>query len=382
MDALTANSPIRVLYLIDSLASGGAQRQLTTLLTALDRRVVKPTVAVYRTFWHFRPDLQRIGVPIRLIGNMGARDPRVTLRLARLMRLGKFDLVHSYLRTPGLLTRAVSMISPNTRTIISQRNTNLDESWWGFILERLLAHRGDAMITNAEAIKVHVEQLIAKWRGRIHVIPNGIAFTDLAEDMRCRARDFRARYVATDDQILVGVVARLAPQKDPFLLLDALQRLPEKILSRLRIVWVGSTRNRSLLTSVTDKIRQAKLSDSFFLVPEMREIRIVYHSIDALALASRYEGFPNAVLESFAEGKPVIASDVGDVRALVENEKNGWLVPPGDPEALASAIENMVKAGPTRRATMGKAGFDKVQRNYSSDKLAERTLNVYKKLLC
>jgi glycosyltransferase involved in cell wall biosynthesis len=237
------------------------------------------------------------------------------------------------------------------------------------------------MITNAEAIKAHVEQLIPKWRGRIHVVPNGIAFTEIAEDIRCRARDFRARYVKTDDQILVGVVARLAPQKDPLLLLDALQRLPGKILSRLRIVWVGSTRNRSLLTSVSDKIKQAKLSDSFFLVPEMREIRIVYHSIDALALTSRYEGFPNAVLESFAEGKPVIASDVGDVRALVENEKNGWLVPPGDPEALAAAFENMVKAGRRRRSSMGKSGFDKVRLLYPSDRLAKRTLDIYQKVL-
>ena len=114
----------------------------------------------------------------------------------------------------------------------------------------------------------------------------------------------------------------------------------------------------------------------------MQQIRIAYQSIDALALTSRREGLPNVVMESFAEGKPVIATDVGDVKALVENEKNGWLVPSGDPEALASAIENMVKAGASQRAKMGKAGFYKIQRIYSSDKLAERTLNVYNKVLC
>jgi glycosyltransferase involved in cell wall biosynthesis len=384
MDQYTTNfpfSPIRILYLIDTLASGGAQRQLTTLLSALDQRVIKPTVAVYRPFWHFRPDLEKIGVPIIILGKSGARDPRVTIRLAKLVLKGKFDIVHSYLGTPGLLARGVSVMCPNTRIIISERSTDLDHSRLRFLLEKLMAKRGDAMITNAEAIKEYVKQLIPKWHGRIYLVPNGIAITEMTEDIRCRADNFRAEYITNHNQILVGVVARLSPEKDPFLLLDALKRLPDKIVSRIKIVWIGSARKHNLLPKVTEKIRQLKLSKSFFLLPEMREIKIVYQSMDVLALTSRREGLPNVVLESFAEGKPVVATDVGDVSTLVENEKNGWLVPPGNPEALANAFENMVKAGHNRRTKMGKAGLEKVKRNYSSDKLAERTLDVYKKVL-
>ena len=252
-------SPIRVLYLIDSLASGGAQRQLTTLLSTWNQRIVKPTVAVYQPFWHFRSDLERIGVPICILGDSGARDPRVMLRLARLLRGGKFDLVHSYLGTPGLLARGVSMINRNTRTIISQRSTNMHHSRFHFLLERLLAHRGDAMITNAEATKAYVEQLIPKWYGRIHVVPNGITITEMTEEVRSQADDFRAQYVRNNSQILIGVVARLSPEKDPFLLLDALHRLPDNILSRLRIIWIGSSRKHNLLTRVTEKNKTIKI---------------------------------------------------------------------------------------------------------------------------
>jgi glycosyltransferase involved in cell wall biosynthesis len=214
------------------------------------------------------------------------------------------------------------------------------------------------------------------------VVPNGITFAELTEDITRQANDFRARYIANNEQILVGIVARLSPEKNPHLMLDALERLPNEILSLIKIVWVGSTRKHELLYTVKARMKNSKLSNSFFLVPETRKIRIVYQAIDALALTSRREGFPNVVLESFAEGKPVIATDVGDVRILVENGKNGWLVPPGDTEALANAFVNMVKAGSTRRTRMGKAGLEKVKRLYSSDKLAERTLNVYKKVLC
>jgi glycosyltransferase involved in cell wall biosynthesis len=187
--------------------------------------------------------------------------------------------------------------------------------------------------------------------------------------------------VTADNQILVGVVARLSPQKDPLLLLNALKRLPDKILSRLRIVWIGSSRDNNLRTTVTDKIRHLDLSNSFFLLPEMRQIRIAYQSIDALVLPSRWEGFPNAVLEALAEGKPVIATEVGDVRAMVENGKSGWVVPPADPEALAGAIEEMVKIGHNSRKKMGKSGCDKVRKLYSSERLAEQTLAVYDKIL-
>jgi hypothetical protein len=121
-------SPIRVLYLIDSLASGGAQRQLTTLLSTWNQQIVKPTVAFYQPFWHFRSDLDRMGVPICILGDSGARDPRLTIWLAKFMLKGKFDFVHSYLGTPGLLVRVVSVMCPTTRTIISERSTDLNHS--------------------------------------------------------------------------------------------------------------------------------------------------------------------------------------------------------------------------------------------------------------
>jgi glycosyltransferase involved in cell wall biosynthesis len=383
MDHLTPDihhSPLRVLYLIDSLASGGAQRQLTTLVSTLNGDFVKAAVAVYQPFWHFRPEIERSGIPIYVIGDSGARDPMVTLRLAKLLYKEKFHFIHSFLRTPGILARAVSMLCRNTRVIVSERSTDLDHSWWKLMLERLLANRGDAMITNAEAIKLKVEALIPKWRGRIHIVPNGIAFTEVTEDFRCRVQEFRARYVKAADQVLVGVVARLSPEKDPDLLLEGLQKLPEKVLSQIRIVWVGSLANHSLLIQLNKRIENLGLSKSLSFVSQMRQIRIVYQAIDALALTSRREGFPNAILEAFADEKPVIATDVGDVRVLVENGINGWIVPQGDSGALAEALEKLVKIGPNHRSKMGRLGSEKVRRLYSSEKMARQTLDVYAKV--
>ena len=86
--------PIRILYVIDSLGSGGAQRQLVTLINGLDRSKVVPEVAVYHPHAHFRPELERTGTTVHQLGTRGGWDPGVVVRLAALLRRGRFDIVH------------------------------------------------------------------------------------------------------------------------------------------------------------------------------------------------------------------------------------------------------------------------------------------------
>ena len=86
----------RVIHFIDSLGSGGAQRQLVTLVRALDRADVEPTVAAYHPLYHFRPELDEIEVPVLQLGPGGGRSPLVLARLVSVLRRGRFDLVLLY----------------------------------------------------------------------------------------------------------------------------------------------------------------------------------------------------------------------------------------------------------------------------------------------
>lgn len=375
------SSPLRVLYLIDSLDSGGAQRQLVTLLSAIDRTMVDPLVAVYHPIWHFKKDIDRLGVPICLLGNSGARDVRVLSRLARLLRTERFDFVHSYLRTPGFLARIASLSSRNTRIIVSERNTDIDHVKWQLALERVLLPLADAMITNADAIRSKVERLLPPWRGRVYVVPNGITFSEPEQSVVDAAKRFREKYVSEKGKILLAVVGRLVPQKDPHLLLDALELLPDRFLSRLCVIWVGPWKDPGFTASVQKRINTTKFANVVHVLPQTLQIRSMYLAMDALALVSRWEGFPNVVLEALAEGKPVIATDVGDVKMLVEDCESGWIVPPGDVTSLAGALKKLVNMEPNHRSKMGKKGLRHVRSLYSSERLARRTLNVYETII-
>ncbi len=372
--------PLRVLYLIDSLGPGGAQRQLVTLVRSLDRTLVAPEVAVYHPLSHFRPELDDAGVPVHVLQGSGGRDPRVLIGLARLLARERYDIVHSYLRTPGTLARLAAPFSRKTRVVVSERNVDLGRSRGRVVIERLLCRRADAMIVNADAIAREVERLVPAWSGRVHVVPNGVHWSAPTEAERASGDEFRARHVG-DADILLGVIGRVERQKAPDLLVDALELVPDSLLRRLRVVWVGPRIDTELASSVESRLAGSVLAGRVVFLGETRDTRSVYLGVDGILLCSRWEGFPNVVLEALAHGTPVIATDVGDVSEIVRPGESGWVVPPEDAKSLSAAIAELVSLPASRRAEMGKAGSAFVLDKYSAERLAERTLSVYRRVL-
>ena len=373
-------TPLRVLSLIDSLGSGGAQRQLVTLVRSLDRTLVAPEVAVYYPFDRFRPELEAAGTPIHSLSGSGGRDPRVLIGLARLLARGRYDIVHSYLRTPGTLARLAVPFSRGTRIVVSERSVDLGRSRGRLILERLLCGRADAMITNADAIAREVERLVPAWTGRVHIVPNGVDSQEPTDEERAHGRAFRSEHIGDADYLL-GVIGRVGYEKAPDLLVDALERLPEAVLRKLRIVWVGPRIDPKLASSVELRLAGSALAGRVVFLGETSDTRSVYLGVDGVLLCSRWEGLPNVVLEALAHGTPVIATDVGDTGKLLPGGSWGWLVPPDDARSFADALIELVATPREELVAMGRRGAEFVMENYSTSRLADRTIEVYRTVM-
>ena len=371
---------MKVLHLIDSLASGGAQRQLVTLLSALADSGLDLSVAIYHPLYHFRPEVEDSGARLIVLGGKGGRDPRVLIGLARLLSRSDYDLVHSWLRTPGILARMAATVVGGPPVVVSERNTDLGASWWSIPVERMLARRAVAMIANADAVAEHVERLVPAWRGRIDVVHNGVSERARSEVNAAAVTAFRERH-AREHEVLLGVVARVQKQKAPLLLLKALEGLADDLLSRVRVVWIGEEIDASLAAETRRAAEVPRLLGRFELLPSTRDVSQVYAAIDALVLPSLWEGFPNVVLEAMANGRPVVASDVGDTRKLVRNGMTGWLVPPGDVTSLSGALGDLLSASPLARRKMGEEARRVAVSEYSAARLAERTMEVYRRVL-
>ena len=375
-----AAGPIRVLYLIDGLGPGGAQRQLVTLVSAHDPSEVDAEVALYRPVHHFVPQLRSAGVPVHQLGVRGAKDPALLVSLARLIRKRRFDIVHCYLTRPGILARLAAVGTSGPRIVVSERSVDLGRYPLMVAAERLLARRGAAMVVNAKAVKEHVERIVPAWRGRIRVIPNGVAWREPTAEQREAAAAWRASLIG-DARLLVAVVARLAPEKNPTLLLDAVSRLSDRVRSEMVFAWVGACRDGEFGERVARDVAARDIARRVVFLPATEAVREVYLGADAVALTSNWEGFPNALLEGLAHGRPAVATSVGDVADLVRPGESGWLVPPADATEMAAALEELAATPAERLREMGRRGSEHVLREYPAERMVSRTLELYRELL-
>ncbi|HVF13801.1 MAG TPA: glycosyltransferase, partial [Acidimicrobiales bacterium] len=238
-------------------------------------------------------------------------------------------------------------------------------------IERGLARRTDALVAVSEEIR---DQLLALGIGRpdqFHVVPLGL---DLGPYLAVErpGGQFRASLRIRPETPLVGIVGRLVPIKDHETLLKALTRLPDV---HLAVIGDGELR-----TALTHRVAGLGLADRVHFTGWCADMAAALSDLDAVVLSSRNEGTPLALIEASAAGRPVVATDVGGVRSVVEDQVTGLLTPPGDDHALASAVARVLADAPGR-ARMGLAGREHVRERFGHARMVTEVRCLYDDLL-
>lgn len=217
--------------------------------------------------------------------------------------------------------------------------------WGQSVLEKANARRAKAVVTTSRYSAGAACRAYGLNRNRVATVPEGIRLTDWAQ-----ARNASP----TPEKFTILSVAMQYRRKDTRTLLYAMPKVLERAPdTRLRIVGGGP-----LLPQLKRLCRQLGLSEQVtFLgpLPDDHEVRKEYARADLFCLPSRQEGFGIACLEAMASGLPVVAADAGAVPELVPDGRAGMLVPPGDADALATAIVTLL-TDTGRRERMGRAG--------------------------
>ena len=166
-----------------------------------------------------------------------------------------------------------------------------------------------------------------------------------------------------EDVPLVCCVGNLVPEKGPDILVEAVGRFDVAGLARARVVFIGDGRLSTVLVARAAALGVGERCSFLGRLPP-DEVALWLSASDVLCLPSRREGCPNVVLEALAAGRPVVAAAVGGVPELLD-ERNGVLVPPDDPSALASAIGAVLQRAwdpAALRATVGSLSWHEVAR--------------------
>jgi glycosyltransferase involved in cell wall biosynthesis len=228
----------------------------------------------------------------------------------------------------------------------------------------------DAVVTTGEFVR---QQLITR-NGlnpdKVVSIPTGVDtehFTPLAPDHQAQT----ALGLQADSPVVttVGIMRRL---KRHDLFVDAARRLHA---ARFLIVGDGPQR-----AGIEQRIREDNLTGRVILTGYQSDVRPIYSFSDVVVLCSDAEGVPQTIAQALAMARPVVATNVGGVSELVEHERTGLLVAPGNADLLAESIRRFLDA-PALAHECGKRGREHIIRNHSRERMTERTLELYEKLL-
>lgn len=383
-------TPARLVHVINCLSVGGAERMLVRLAKATDRAAFE-THVVTLLDWDRRetlaPELERAGFAVHRCGLDPRRPgPRALLRLRSLLREIRPDVVQSWLyhaNAAATLARCNLDPMPGLAWNIRQSVADLRDEPRGMRtairLNAWLSRRPDVIVNNSARSAADHRALGFRPR-REEIVPNGIdmgAFAP-APGAGTVARDAARRLLGiTDDATVVAAAGRSHPMKDHPGLIDAFGRIAGRRADALLLIAgrdVDDT-NEPLLAAIAT----AGLSARVRLLGERLDLPRLYPAFDCFVSSSaRGEGFPNVIAEAMASGVPVVATDVGDTSELVGGA--GTIVPPGDPMALAAAIETTLGLDPAARLAGIDAARDRIARRYDIGAIARRYEAIWKSI--
>lgn len=305
------------------------------------------------------------------------RDDMIAFREARrLFKELQPKIVHTHMAKAGAIGRAASR-GTGARTIHTFHGHVLEGYFRPSVqrafleMERRLAKATDVLIAVSPEIRDALLDLGVGTPAQYRVIPLGF---DLAEHLTVMGRSMklRDRLGVTADVPLVGAVGRLAPIKDLQTFLRAVRLLPA-----VHAAVVGDGEERSGLELLA---RELGIADRVHFTGWWMDIPAAMADLDCVVLTSLNEGTPVSLIEALACGRPVVATDVGGVRFVVEHERSGLLVQSGDAAATAAAVERVLSS-PSASRSLVREGRGLVAARFHKDRLLRDIHSLYSEIL-
>jgi glycosyltransferase involved in cell wall biosynthesis len=347
-------------FVIDSLQCGGAERHVVDLGQVLTDRGHSVTVAC-SVGGHFQSAGERAGVKVvPVCSKLAKRRFSATFarRVRRLVQQEQPDLVHGHLYSGGLAA-ALATAGNGIPLVLTEQT----EAPWRNRRQRLASsmayRRATKIIGVSTAITAAIESDFGVARGKLSCIPNGVI---LEQDATSRPRGAP----------VIGLVARLTPEKDVQCFLNAALRIAGRFpAAKFRIAGDGPLR-----PELERLAAELGLAERVSFLGVLDEMQPFFASVHVLAVSSVAEGTPLSIVEAMGAGVPIVATAVGGIPEQVTDGRNGYLVEPRNPAALAERI-GWVLADPDAATRLGEAGRARALSEFTVEKMSDAIESVY-----
>jgi glycosyltransferase involved in cell wall biosynthesis len=362
---------MRIFMLSTSMGMGGADQQILILARAMRARGHQVRIVALAPLGPMGLEARSEGIPIeslelrRSVGDI----PRI-FGLARMVRAWKPDVLHSHMVHANLLARALRPIA-RVPALVSTIHSIYEGGRLRMAASRLTSGLVDRFTIISRLAAERYVSIGAVPARRLQVVPNAVD-TDRFRKLP-QARASIRKELGLGEEFLWIAVGRFEEAKDYPTMIAGFARLAAtRPGSRLLLVGKGSLRG-----DVEQGVQANGLQDQVRFLGVRRDVPELMSAADGYLLSSAWEGMPVVLLEAAAAELPVVATRVGGVAEVVEDGTTGVLVPPGDPAALAAAMERIERLPLEARAAMGAGGRALVEQRYGTTRVMEMWERLY-----
>ncbi|AZG97134.1 glycosyltransferase family 1 protein [Proteus mirabilis] len=306
-------------------------------------------------------------------------DVLALIKLIKVIKKLKFDIIHTHSSKPGVLGRIAAFISRVPLIIHTVHGysfpaaKNKLQYYIYLIMEYIGAQSGNLLICLHEKDKnIAIKKLRIKDKN-IFVLANGVNVEKYKPNLNRPL--IRKSLNFSHDDIIIGMTGRLWEQKNPMLLLYAFDKIINK--DNLKLLFIG---DGELNEKMIDFINEKNISNNVIMLGWREDTDQLLNSLDIFVLPSNWEGMPLAILEAKSCGLPCIVSNISGNNNLIDNEKTGLLFEPNNSDDLKKKIELLINNKETREL-FGNANRVDILTNYNIDDRIEKINKLYQSFL-
>ena len=372
---------VKVLHVIRP-ADGGMKEHLFSLIANMDKELFENAVICPQNS-SVTEKLKELKIKIfeiNMDGNFNlTKDLNSIIKIRKYINEFKPHILHTHGAKASLLGRMANISSKEPVNVATVHNFVLENkvAYWKKIvykqLEKALGKHTHRFITVSDALKGHITRNYGIPLDKIETIYNGINVSRYTNNIFEVSDDLTS--FTHNKNPLIGVVARLAPQKGVNYFIEAAKIVCDKN-PEVRFVVVGDGPERKSL----EKLQyQLGLRNNLLFLGESNNIQAILRNLDVYVLPSISEGLSISTIEAMASGCPVIATNVGGVPEIVKNNSNGILIDPANPIQIATSIFRLLENKELARS-LATEGVRFAKQKFDLAIMIYKTQELYKKL--
>jgi len=357
-----------ITQVIYSFSIGGSEVLGLNIAMFMKKQGWKSSLCAIEYGGPLEPVLEQEGIPNIWLSRSSGSKVDAFLRMFRFFRQQRPDIVHTH-HVYELIYAVVPAILCGAR-IIHTEHEYYSLLGKKTVILRYLSHFCCAVTSVSAEVTDFLAETVKVSRDKLHTITNGIDI----EKFSGKSQLSRQSIGINDSSFVIGIVARLEPEKNIETLLKAFAELSRQRPDAALVI-VGDGSQRTTLEALARVLNVQQ--NVRFLGPRF-DIADIVGLFDVFTLPSRREGLPISLLEAMSCGKPVIASDVGSISSVIFQGENGFLIEPDDIGKLASYLIDLLD-DPNARMSFGKRSRQIIENSYNSVDSMNTYLDLYLK---